>query len=108
MPIIERITVSLYERVQNRIAELQRPGWEWVKENPCTPNTMCAVLDYQVGYENHAREVFHCDEIDIMDRWLANYSDGKWTSIVEFNDAEDGAETVNDLIVVLEKFAAEL
>ena len=112
---------TTYEEIDRRIGELRRDGWEWIKAGPEEPRTMCAVVDCrpvmhvdQLGYEwESTEEDTRLSETTIqrLNKWFQVYTDSDWSDITCWNDADvecGGAGSVDDVIVVLEKFRADL
>lgn len=104
--------MSIYDEVSRRIEELRRDDWEWVKAEPQGCGQMCAVVDGSNAIDQN-RIALDNGTIDKIDTWIrANmcHDNGevKWTGLVEYNDDDDGAQSVDDVIIVLEKFRAEL
>lgn len=96
-------------RVEQRIKQLRRDGWKWVKHSPSHPNTMCAVAD-SLNSNSHMymRQGLDDRTVFALNEWWHERTDGRWQSIVEWNDRPDGAKDVDEVIEVFEKFAAEL
>ena len=107
---------TVWEEIDRRITELRRPEWTWVKEEPTEPLTMCAIFDY-VG-DGRTRKAISDNTDRVLTAWIRSKSgyrferyDGKimsWGSIIGFNDEVNGAESVDDVIELLEKFRADL
>lgn len=99
--------MSIHEEIRNRVQQLRRKDWKWVKYSPHSLHEMCAVLDHHPsrgvsGYRLSDKTVAH------LNHFVADWSDGKWTTMIDYNDSPNGARSVDDVIEVLEKFAAEL
>lgn len=96
-------------RVEQRIKQLRRHGWKWVKHSPGHPNTMCAVAD-SLNSNSHMymRQGLDDRTVFALNVWWQERTEGRWQSIVEWNDSPVGAKDVDEVIEVFEKFAAEL
>ena len=113
---------TMYEEIDRRISELQRDGWEWVKQGPDSARTMCAIVDCKpvyhydmidrVEYEDAQEDTRLSGEtITRLNQWLRRLTDSEWCEITTWNDAEvedGGASSVEEVIELLEKFRAEL
>jgi len=98
----------MYEEVERRIKQLQRKSWKWVKHAPHGRMEMCAIADTCADVFSYNRAPLSNGTIEAMNKWFHRYSDHRWENIVEFNDSPHGAQSVEDVIVVFEKFRAEL
>lgn len=94
---------SHYENVQRRIRQLRRKSWKWVKHAPSEPQMMCAIADYSAF-----KQALDSATTEEVNKWVRQWSNGQFASIIDYNDSPKGAQSVDDVIVVLEKFAADL
>jgi hypothetical protein len=97
---------TMYEEVSRRIEELRRPGWKWVQRTPMEPGEMCAVYDCWHRTYNH-KQVLSTPVVEAIAVWMNTwYGESDFYDLIRFNDLE--ARSVEDVIVVLEKFRADL
>lgn len=100
---------SVRERIENRIKQLRRDGWKWVKHPPSHPHTMCAVADSLNSVNPvYLRQGLDDRSVFALNAWWSERTDGRWGSIVEWNDSPVGAKDVDEVVEVFEKFVAEL
>lgn len=98
-----RTNETIKEEVERRLEELRRPGWEWVRCDPYQSKTMCAVMDFY--NDNGARMRLSNGTVRKIDNWLVETM-GSGHTLTYYNDEE--AEDLDDVIAILEKFAADL
>lgn len=99
-----RTNETIKEEVERRLEELRRPGWEWVRCDPYQPLQMCAVMDYYLG--QGAKMRLTNKTVRAIDNWLVENGAGAGTTLTYYNDEE--VEDVDEVIAILEKFAADL
>lgn len=97
------------DRIEKRIAQLRRDGWKWVKHGPNHPREMCAIQDYiRLSSVSNRSNQLPESTMNLFNRWLWDHTGHRWNALVEYNDHPDGAKSVDDVVTLLEKFAAEL